>query len=75
MTVVERWTWDDEAKAGYVHINTGLLSDRTVDLGHGLLVDLDPYGRIVGVQVLNAHDPQDMIGRLAALLEHCRIDN
>lgn len=74
MTVLERWTWDDEAKAGYVHINSARTPDRTVDLlDHGFLIDVDTDGRIVGVEVLNASDPVDMVSRLAAVLEHCRI--
>jgi uncharacterized protein YuzE len=70
---MERWTWDGTCRTGYVHVNSDLAADRQVDISeHGFVVDVDRYGRIVGVEVVYAANPVDMLSRLAGLLEYCR---
>ena len=63
-------TYDGEANAGYVHI-TGearpSLVARTVDLGHGVLVDVGHDGAPCGVEVLGR---EPSIGDLVFVLQH-----
>jgi uncharacterized protein YuzE len=69
---MERWTWDGTCDVGYVHINSDLNVCRTVGLTQGMNIDLDQYNRIVGVEVLDATSPEDMLSRLGTVLEYCR---
>lgn len=74
MTVLERWDWNVEAGAGYVYVHSDLTPFRSVHLeDHDLVVDVDGEGRIIGVEVLHAANEADMLARLAAVLERCRI--
>ncbi len=45
-------TYDPDADAAYATVGSGAI-ERTVEVGGGLLVDLDAQGRPVGVEVLS----------------------
>lgn len=73
---MERWDFDTNTGAGYVYVNSDLTPHRSLHLDdHDLVVDVTEDNRIVGVEVGHADGPADMLARLAAILERCRIED
>jgi uncharacterized protein YuzE len=61
-------SYDAEADAAYIWLlpkNTSDRIERTVDVGHGVILDLDPNGHVVGIEVLGpsaAHRAREAAG-------------
>jgi uncharacterized protein YuzE len=49
-----RTKYDEEADAAYIYVDEAGKVDKTLQLGDGIMVDIDRQKKIVGIEILNA---------------------
>lgn len=70
MTTLYRYSHDPEARAGYVTVGEGQVTE-TVDLGGNVLIDIDANGDAIGFELLDA-PTEAFVKRWAAALARIR---